>query len=113
MLVTTTSACAASRSLGLAGLFAYPTAVRAVSATLRALEVGGFDLRPEWLSLTDPHRLLLEVSTHIPDAVGIVENALTRSELHAVDTAQITPGVLDLIDQVTGRGQQWAWSSWK
>src|ERR1035437_2010890 len=89
-------------------VFARSPAVRAVSATLRALEVGGFDLRPEWLSLTDPHRLLVEVSTHVPDAVGIVEDALTRSELHAVDSAQITPGVVDMIDQVIGRGQQWA-----
>jgi len=85
----------------------YPS-VRAVIATLRALEVAGFDVRPEWLKLEDPHRLLVEVAAQIPEAVGIAEDALTRSEVHAVDSARITAGVTDLIDQITGRGQQWA-----
>jgi HAD superfamily hydrolase (TIGR01509 family) len=85
----------------------YPS-VRAVSATLRALEVAGFDIRPEWLSLQDPHRLLREVATEMPGAVGVVEDALTQAEVQAVDAAQITRGVTDLIDQVTGRGQRWA-----
>jgi HAD superfamily hydrolase (TIGR01509 family) len=85
----------------------YPS-VRAVSATLRALEAAGFHLRPEWLNLEDPHRLLVDVATHIPAAVDIAEDALTRSEVHAVDSAQITAGVTVLIDQVTDRGQQWA-----
>lgn len=85
----------------------YPS-VRAVSAGLRALEAAGFDIRPEWLSLEDPHRLLTEVATHMPGAIDIAEDALTRSEIHAVDSAQITAGVTVLIDQVTGRGQQWA-----
>jgi HAD superfamily hydrolase (TIGR01509 family) len=85
----------------------YPS-VRAVSATLRALEAAGFDLRPQWLNLEDPHRLLIEVATQTPGAVDIVEDALTRAEVHAVDSAQITAGVRDLIDQVTSRGQQWA-----
>ena len=85
----------------------YPS-VHAVTATLRALEAAGFDIRPEWLNLEDPHRLLVEVAAHTPEAVGIAEDALTRSEIHAVDSAQITAGVADLIDQVTGRGQQWA-----
>lgn len=85
----------------------YPS-VRAVSATLRALETAGFAIRPEWLNLEDPHRLLVEVATQTPDAVDIVEDALTRAEVHAVDSAQITAGVTDLIDQVTSRGQQWA-----
>ena len=85
----------------------YP-AVRAVSTMLRALEAAGFDVRPPWLNLGDPHQLLVEVATHIPEAVGIAEDALTRSEVHAVDSAQITVGVTDLIDQIAGRGQQWA-----
>jgi HAD superfamily hydrolase (TIGR01509 family) len=85
----------------------YPS-VRAVIATLRALEAAEFDIRPEWLKLEDPHQLLIEVATQIPEAVGIAEDALTRSEVHAVDAAQITAGVTELIDQVTGRGQQWA-----
>jgi HAD superfamily hydrolase (TIGR01509 family) len=85
----------------------YPS-VRAVSATLRALEASGLDICPEWLSLEDPHRLLAEVATRIPEAVGIAEDSLTRSEVHAIDSAQITDGVKDLIDQITGRGQQWA-----
>jgi HAD superfamily hydrolase (TIGR01509 family) len=89
-------------------VFAGYPAARAVSATLRALEAAGFDVRPEWLNLEDPHRLLVEVATHIPKAVGIAEDALTRSEVHAVDSAQITAGVTELIDQATGRGQQWA-----
>lgn len=84
----------------------YPS-VRAVSTSLRALEAAGFDIRPAWLNLEDPHRLLIEVATQIPDAVGIVEDALTRAEVHAVDSAQVTAGVIDLIDQVTGRGQRW------
>ncbi len=85
----------------------YPS-VRAVSVTLRALEAAGFDIRPEWLNLEDPHQLLIDVATQIPEAVGIAEDALTRSEVHAVDSAQITVGVTDLIDQVTARGHQWA-----
>ena len=85
----------------------YP-AVRAVSTMLRALEAAGFDVRPPWLNLGDPHQLLVEVATQMPEAVGIAEDALTRSEVHAVDSAQITVGVTDLIDQVTGRGQHWA-----
>jgi HAD superfamily hydrolase (TIGR01509 family) len=85
----------------------YPP-VRAVSASLRALETAGFDIRPEWLSLEDPHQLLLEVATQIPGAVDVVEEALTRAEVQAVASAQITSGVTDLIDRVTGRGQQWA-----
>ena len=85
----------------------YPS-VRAVSATLRALEAAGFDTRPEWLNLEDPHRLLVEVAAHVPEAVGIVEDALTRAEIHAVDSAVVTTGVTDLIDQVTSRGHQWA-----
>ena len=89
-------------------VFAGYPAVRAVSAILRALEAAGFDVRPQWLNLEDPHRLLVEVASEIPQAVGIVEGALTRSEVHAVDSAQITTGVTDLIDQVTGRGQRWA-----
>jgi phosphoglycolate phosphatase len=89
-------------------VFAGYPAVRAVSVILRALEAAGFDVRPEWLHLEDPHRLLIEVATQIPEAVNIVEDALTRAEVHAVDSAPITPGVIDLIDQVTGRGQQWA-----
>jgi HAD superfamily hydrolase (TIGR01509 family) len=89
-------------------VFAGYPAVRAVSAILRTLETAGFDVRPEWLNLEDPHRLLVEVATHIPEAVGIVEDALTRSEVHAVDSAQVTTGVQELIDQVTARGQQWA-----
>jgi phosphoglycolate phosphatase len=89
-------------------VFAGYPAVRAVSAMLRALEAAGFDVRPQWLNLEDPHRLLVEVAIEIPQAVGIVEDALTRSEVHAVDSAQITPRVTDLIDQVTGRGQRWA-----
>jgi phosphoglycolate phosphatase len=89
-------------------LFAGYPAVRAVSSILRALEAAGFDVRPEWLNLKDPHRLLNEVATRIPEAINVAEDALTRSEVHAVDSAQITTGVTDLIDQVTGRGQQWA-----
>ena len=89
-------------------VFAGYPAVRAVSTMLRALETAGFDVRPEWLNIEDPHRLLVEVATQEPEAVGIVEDALTRSEVHAVDSAQITAGVTDLIDQVTDRGQQWA-----
>jgi HAD superfamily hydrolase (TIGR01549 family) len=85
----------------------YPS-VRAVSASLRALEAAGFDVRPEWLDLEDPHRLLLEVANQIPDAIGVVEDALTRSEVRAVDFAQITPGATHLIDQVISRGQRWA-----
>lgn len=85
----------------------YPS-VRAVIATLRALEAAGFEVRTQWLNLEDPHRLLVEVATHIPEAAGVAEDALTRSEVHAVDSAQITVGVTDLIDQITGRGQQWA-----
>lgn len=85
----------------------YPS-VRAVTAILRALEAAGFDLRPEWIDREDPHRLLLEVATEMPQAVGIVEDALTRSEVHAVESAQITPGVLDLIDQVLSSGHRWA-----
>ena len=85
----------------------YPSA-RAVIATLRALEAAGFDVPPEWLKLEDPHRLLVEVATQVPEAVGIAEDALTRSEVQAVDSAQITAGVTDLIDQITDRGQQWA-----
>jgi hypothetical protein len=61
----------------------YPS-VRAVSASLRALEAAGLDVRPEWSNLQDPHRLLLEVETQMPDAIGVVEDALTRSEVHAV-----------------------------
>ena len=89
-------------------VFAGYPAVRAVSTMLRAMEAAGFDVRPQWLNLEDPHRLLVEVATQIPEAVGIAEDALTRSEVHAVDSAQITVGVTELIDQVTGRGQQWA-----
>ena len=89
-------------------VFAGYPAVRAVSAILRALEAAGFEVRPPWLNLGDPHQLLVEVATQIPEAVGIAEDALTRSEVHAVDSAQITVGVTDLIDQVTHRGQQWA-----
>ena len=89
-------------------VFAGYPAVRAVSAILRALETAGFTMRPEWLNRDDPHQLLVEVATEIPEAVEIVEDALTRSEVHAVDSATITPGVLELIDQVTARGQQWA-----
>jgi HAD superfamily hydrolase (TIGR01509 family) len=85
----------------------YPS-VRAVIATLRALEAAGFNVRPEWLKLEDPHQLLIEVAAQIPEAVGIADDALTRSEVHAVDSAQITAGVTDLIDQMTDRGQQWA-----
>ena len=85
----------------------YPSA-RAVIATLRALEAAGFDVPPEWLKLEDPHRLLIEVATQIPEAVGIAEDALTRSEVYAVESAQITAGVTELIDQITDRGQQWA-----
>ena len=88
-------------------VFAGYPAVRAVSTMLRALEAAGFDVRPQWLNLEDPHQLLVEVEAQIPEAVGIVEDALTRSEVHAVDSAQITAGVTDLIDLVTGRGQQW------
>jgi HAD superfamily hydrolase (TIGR01509 family) len=89
-------------------VFASYPSVRAVITTLRALEAAGFDIRPEWRNLEDPHRLLVEVATEIPEAVGIVEDALTRAEVHAVDSALITSGVTDLIDQVTSRGQQWA-----
>jgi HAD superfamily hydrolase (TIGR01509 family) len=89
-------------------VFAGYPAVRAVSAALRALEAGGFDVRPEWLNLEDPHRLLVEVGTDMPGAIGIVEDALTRSEVHAVDSAQITSGVIALIDQVVGAGCRWA-----
>jgi len=84
----------------------YPP-VRAVSTMLRALEAAGFDVDPEWLNRADPHQLLVEVVTQMPEAVGILEDALNRSELHAVDSAQITAGVTDLINQITGRGQQW------
>lgn len=79
----------------------YPS-VHAVTATLRALKAAGFDIRPEWLKLKDPHRLLVKVAAQIPEAVGIAEDALTRSEVHAVDSARITAGVTELIDQVTG-----------
>ena len=89
-------------------VFAGYPAVRAVSTMLRAMEAAGFDVRPQWLNLEDPHRLLVEVATQIPEAVGIAEDALTRSEVHAVDSAQITVGVTELIDQATDRGQQWA-----
>jgi HAD superfamily hydrolase (TIGR01509 family) len=89
-------------------VFAGYPAVRAVSAALRALEAGGFDVQPEWLNLEDPHRLLVEVGTDMPRAIGVVEDALTRSEVHAVDSAQITSGVLALIDQVVGAGCRWA-----
>ena len=89
-------------------VFAGYPAVRAVSAILRALEAAGFEVRPPWLNLGDPHQLLVEVATQIPEAVSIAEDALTRSEVHAVDSAQITAGVTDLIDQIAGRGQQWA-----
>lgn len=89
-------------------VFAGYPAVRAVSTMLRALEAAGFDVRPPWLNLGDPHQLLVEVATQMPEAVGIAEDALTRSEVHAVDSAQITVGVTDLIDEVTGQGQQWA-----
>jgi HAD superfamily hydrolase (TIGR01509 family) len=85
----------------------YPP-VRAVSATLRALEAAGFDIRPEWLRLEDPHQLLVAVATQLPEAVDIAEYALTRAEVHAVDSAKVTSGVADLIDQITGRGQRWA-----
>jgi HAD superfamily hydrolase (TIGR01509 family) len=89
-------------------VFAGYPAVRAVTAALRALETGGFEVRPEWLNLEDPHRLLVEVGTDIPEAIGIVEDALTRSEVHAVDSARITSGVIALIDQVLSAGCQWA-----
>jgi len=85
----------------------YPP-VRAVSACLRALESAGFDNRTEWLNIEDPHQLLIEVATQIPKAIDVVESALTRAEVQAVDSAQITVGVTDLIDQVTARGQHWA-----
>jgi len=85
----------------------YPSA-HAVTATLRALEAAGFEVRPQWLKLEDPHQLLVEVADQIPEAIGIAEDALTRSEVHAVESAQITVGVSDLIDQITDRGQQWA-----
>ena len=85
----------------------YPS-VHAVTATLRALEAAGFEIRPEWMKLKDPHQLLVKVATQIPEAVGIAEDALTRSEVHAVESAQITAGVTVLIDQITDRGQQWA-----
>ncbi|NMM25139.1 MAG: HAD family hydrolase [Phycicoccus sp.] len=89
-------------------VFAGYPAVRAVTAILRALEAAGFVLRPEWLNLEDPHELLREVAAQLPEAVELVEDALTRSEVHAVDSAQITAGVTVLIDQVTDMGQQWA-----
>ena len=89
-------------------VFAGYPAVRAVIATLRALEAAGFDVRPEWLKLEDPHQLLIEVAAQVPEGAGIAEDALTRSEVHAVDSAQITVGVTDLIDQIAGRGQRWA-----
>lgn len=78
---------------------------------LRALETAGFDVRPQWLNLEGPHQLLVEVETQIPEAVGIVEDALTRSEVHAVDSAQITAGIIDLIDLITGRASNGAWSA--
>lgn len=86
-------------------VFAGYPAVRAVSAILRALEANGFDVHAEWLNFEDPHRLLIEVAIQIPEAVDIVEDALTRAEVQAVGSAQITSGVQDLIDQVTDRGQ--------
>ena len=51
---------------------------------------------------------MVQVATQIPEAVGVAEDALTRAGVHAVDSAQITAGVTDLIDQVTGRCQLWA-----
>lgn len=89
-------------------VFAGYPAVRAVTAILRALETAGFDVRAEWLNLEDPHELLREVAAQLPEAVGLVEDALTRSEVQAVESAQLTVGATDLIDHVTGRGQRWA-----
>lgn len=89
-------------------VFAGHPAVRAVTATLRALEAAGFEVRPEWLNREDPHRLLVDVMAQIPEAAGVVEDALTRAEVHAVDSATITAGVTDLIDQVKGAGGSWA-----
>ena len=85
----------------------YPP-VRAVSASLRALEVEGYDPKPEWLDLEDPHRLITEVADEMPMAARIAEEALTRSELEAVDTAEITPGVLELIDHIEASGRRGA-----
>lgn len=89
-------------------VFAGYPAERAVSATLRALEAAGFEVRPEWLNREDPHRLLVDVMAQTPEAAGVVEDALTLAEVHAVDSATITVGVTDLIDQVTGAGCRWA-----
>jgi hypothetical protein len=79
--------------------------VRAVFATLRALQVFRFGVRPERLNLTDPHHLLVQIATQDTEAVGMAEETGTRPEIPAVDSAQATVGVTDLIDQVTYRGQ--------